>query len=252
MIRSGILLAFCLGSLAWFVRNDRAEYRAFKLLTETADRQRCYRAWVAKGFLLFTGVALAALAILGRLPALAGLPAEFRPLSQALQLPPGGGGSFGAGLLIGVVGALAGGVVLGAVLSRRRGQARRPRMAGDIAALLPRNGAETVWTAVLSVNAGIGEELYFRLLIPLLLVSLGSGALTAFVIAGLVFGAAHFYQGVAGILMTTFIGALLTALYLWTGNLWIAAGVHAWVDLVGLVIRPTLQRRKRSRSAVEA
>jgi membrane protease YdiL (CAAX protease family) len=252
MLLSAILLALCLGSLVWFVRNDLAEYRAFKRLTETADRQRQYRAWLGKTFLLFTCAVAVALAILGRLRSLAALPAEFRPLSQSLQLPAGGGGSFGVGLLIGVVGALGGGVVLGLLLSRRRKGNLKPVYAGDIAALLPRNGAETVWTMLLSLNAGVGEELYFRLLLPLLLVSLGSGALTAFVIAGLIFGAVHFYQGIAGIVATTILGAMLAVLYLWTGNVWIAAGAHALLDLAGLVIRPTLRRMMAARGEIPA
>lgn len=252
MIRSAILLALCLGSLAWFVRNDLADYRAFKLLTETVERQKRYRRWAAKSFLLFTGTTVAALEILGRLRTLVELPREFRPLFDALNAHASAASTFNSGVVGAFLGALAGGLFVGLWLPRLLRRRGKPVQVGDIAALLPRNGAETAWTALLSVNAGVGEELYFRLLLPLLLVSLGSGALTAFVIAGLIFGAMHFYQGVAGIVATMVIGGALAALYLWTGNLWIAAGAHVLLDLVGLVIRPTLQRRFAQNSAVRA
>lgn len=252
MLLPAILLVLCLGSLAWFVRRDLAEYRAFKLLTETAGRQKKYRAWLLKTFLLFTCVTLAALADLGRLSALAALPPEFQPLFRNLNAHASHTSLLNGGLVGLFLGALAGGLVMGLLLPRllrRRGKPRAVQ-AGDIAALMPRNGAETVWTALLSVNAGIGEELYFRLLLPLLLVSLGSGALLAFILAGLIFGAVHFYQGIAGIVATTILGGLLAALYLWTGNVWIAVAAHALLDLVGLVIRPTLRRLSAQRSAV--
>lgn len=248
MLLPAILLILCLGSVAWFMRGDLAEYRAFKLLTETADRQRRYRAWALKSFLLFTGSTLAALAILGRLGTLAALPPEFRPLFRDLNAHGSATSAFSGGLEGILLGALGGGLVAGLLLPRLRKRRSKPVQVGDIAALLPRNGAETAWTALLSVNAGVGEELYFRLLLPLLLVSLCGNALAAFAIAGAIFGAVHFYQGIAGIVATTIVGGALAALYLWTGDLWIAVGAHALLDLVGLVIRPTLRRMTTRRS----
>jgi membrane protease YdiL (CAAX protease family) len=38
------------------------------------------------------------------------------------------------------------------------------------------------------------------------------------------------------------LGAAFGALYLWTGNIWIAAAGHALLDTVGLVIRPSIGR----------
>jgi membrane protease YdiL (CAAX protease family) len=155
-------------------------------------------------------------------------------------------------MLIGIAGAVTGIVILAFLLPRLRRRRTRPLLLGDIAPLLPRNGPETLWTAVLSINAGVGEELYFRLLLPLLLVSLGSGALAAFIIAGLIFGAMHLYQGAAGIAATTILGGALTAAYLLSGSLWFAVALHAFIDLVGLVIRPSLTRLAASRGAARA
>lgn len=252
MLVPALLLALCLGSLAWFIRNDRADYRAFKLLTSTADRQRRYRAWALRSFLLFSCAAVAALAILHRLRALVLLPAEFRPLFQSLQPHTADARSFVSGLVFGLLGALTGSLLIALLLPLILRRRVKPVMLGDVAPLMPRNAAETWWTALLSVNAGVGEELYFRLLLPLLLVSLTGNALLAFILAALLFGAAHFYQGVVGILATTAAGAVLTALYLWTGNLWMAVAAHALLDLLGLVVRPTLTRLAEARMAQRA
>lgn len=247
MLLPAILLALSLASLAWFVRNDLADYRAFKLLTASADRQKRYRSWILKGFLLFSCVTLLALAILSRLPALVVLPAEFRPLSFDLQ--GHSAGSFAFGALLGILIAVLGSLVLGILLAPLLGRRVKPVQLGDVESLLPRNGAETAWTALLSLNAGLGEELYFRLLLPLLLVSIGARPLAAFLLAALVFGAAHFYQGIVGVLATTLLGAAFTALYLWTGSLWVAVAAHAFIDLLSLVVRPTLVRLAEKRTA---
>ncbi|HTX42048.1 MAG TPA: CPBP family intramembrane glutamic endopeptidase [Acidobacteriaceae bacterium] len=249
---SSFLLALCLGSLGWSLRRDVADYRTFKLLTKTSERQKRYRKWVLKSFLLFSCTPVAALAILGRLGGLVELPREFRPLFGALNAHAPAASTLSPSLVGSFLGALAAGLIAGVLMPRLLRRRAKPIQVGDIAALLPRNGAETAWTALLSVNAGVGEELYFRLLLPLLLVSVCGNALAAFVIAGLIFGAVHFYQGVAGILATTIIGGALAALYLWTGNLWVAAAAHALLDLVGLVIRPTIQRLVARSTAVRA
>ena len=75
---------------------------------------------------------------------------------------------------------------------------------------MPRNGAETVWTGLLSINAGIGEELFFRLALPLLIVLVTGNVIAAFAVAAIVFGLVHVYQGWVGVLATTFLGVVFT------------------------------------------
>jgi membrane protease YdiL (CAAX protease family) len=111
---------------------------------------------------------------------------------------------------------------------------------------MPCNWPETAHTAVLSLNAGLGEELYFRLLLPLLLTAVIGNALAAFLIATLLFGAVHAYQGVVGVVATTVLGAVFTCIYLITGTIWIPVALHAALDLLSLVVRPTIARLLRS------
>lgn len=241
-VLAAVLLVLCCATVWWFVRRDVGEYAAFKTLEDTAARQARYRVWILRSFALFTGSTIAALAIIGRLRALLVLPPEFAPLSLALRSIVSQRAAYG--FLMGLAGGgLAGGVAIG-ILLRKRGRSHgAARTVGDIAPLMPRNGAETVHAALLSLNAGVSEELFFRLLLPLLLVMLAGSLVAAMVIADLIFGAVHLYQGPAGIVVTTILGLLLSVLYLATGSIWIAVGAHALLDLIGLVVRPTLARR---------
>jgi membrane protease YdiL (CAAX protease family) len=236
-----VQLAGSLGIVWWFFRNDVADYAAFKLLTRSADRQRRYLVWTFKGFALFFGLGLLNLIILGRVHASFALPPEFwtvsLPLSSLFSASP----SLRTGLLVGVGGGLLAGVVLGIVLARRRLKAALPFL-GDVEPLLPRNGAETACIGLMSINAGVSEELFFRLVLPLLLVSLFGSAVGCFLVAAVVFGICHWYQGLAGVIGTTVLGLVLTIVYLSTGSLFIAMAVHAGLDLFNTVVRPWLHR----------
>ncbi len=248
MLLPALLLAACLGGLAWFLRNDIAEYNAFKLLTHTADRQQRYRRWLLKSFLLFVCGTPVCLAILDRMHAIVVLPAEFTAVSHQLrsalgtaQVPRGDVPGLVGGVLIGLSTSL----LLLVLLVRRSKTKLKVRKIGDIDALLPRNAAETLWMALISVNAGLGEELFFRLLLPLLFTLLTGNALFACVIATLIFGLVHMYQGIAGVLATSILGLAFMVLYLWTGTLWIAMLTHALLDVFGVVVRPALERAAR-------
>lgn len=241
MLIDAILLAVCLTGVGWSVARDTGQYTAFKLLTDTASRQRCYRRWALESFLLLSGATLLCLTILGRLRALATLPAEFLPLHARVQavvpksqLSNSFLEGFGVALLVSL---FVGTFGFGALMRKRK-----PLMIGDIQPLMPRNGAEMAHTALLSLNAGLSEEIFFRLLLPLLIVGLTQNLLLSFAAAAVIFGLVHAYQGAGGVVATMFMGFVFTALYLWTGNIWIAVALHAALDLFGLVVRPALMK----------
>ncbi len=240
-----VLLILALAAVGWFTWRDIGEYAAFKRLTDTKDRQARYRRWVLNAFALFVGGSLAILAILGDLGCVIRPPKPFFAAMRWMQAHLGAP-SVGPEFLGGMVGGAAIAVVFGALLAirtaRRGGGAPKLRTLGDIAPLMPRNGAETIWTGLLSINAGIGEELFFRLALPLLLVLVTGNAVAAFAIAAIVFGLVHVYQGWVGVLATMFLGAVFTAIYLLAGNLAWPMALHAGIDLLGLVVRPTLTR----------
>jgi membrane protease YdiL (CAAX protease family) len=238
LLPAALLLA-ALAAVAWLSWQDARQYAAFKTFTDTAERQRVYRRWLVGSVLLFIVGSLAALSLVGQLGALTTEPPGFLDLTRRLRavlplsaIDPEALGGFVGGLTIGMVALV--------VIAQRRGVAGV--QFGDFAALMPRNGPETLWALALSLNAGVSEELFFRLLLPLLFVLVAGKALIAFAAASVVFGFAHLYQGWLGILATGLVGAVFAALYLWSGNLIVPMALHAAIDVLGLVIRPTLAR----------
>ena len=226
------LLAGLIAAYAWYLRGGG--------VPSGTGRIARYRRWMRRAPLAFGASALAALVLDGRLDALTTLPVEFETLAiEARHLAGFGGAAFKIAVLAG----LAGGAMLGLLIARwqlRRG--RRPFTAGDIERILPRNTGEFGWTAMLGTAAGIVEELFFRLALPLFTALATGSAPFGFALATLLFAGAHRYQGWRGVAFTGVAGALLATLYLATGELWFAMLVHALLNLNGLVLRPALLR----------
>ena len=72
----------------------------------------------------------------------------------------------------------------------------------------------------------------------------------ATILATLLFGAVHRYQGVRGMIATTIVGGGLAVIYGLTGALWMAIALHVVIDLNALVVRP-LARSAWRRSGPE-
>lgn len=238
-----VVLLYCLGVVAYDALTGNAEFTAFKRETETLARQRFYMRWLLKSVLLFLFGGMAGLRMLGQLHSLSVFPEQFAAAHAALvKLVPAG--QLSHDFLVGFGGAVLAGVVLGSVfagvLSVRRSKAGARLIVGDIQALFPRNRAEMVWTALLSLNAGLSEEIFFRLVLPLALVTLFGHAVVCFAVAVVLFGFLHLYQNAVGAVAAAFLGLVLTAIYVGTGSLWIAVLVHAAIDLNGLVLRPAV------------
>ena len=122
----------------------------------------------------------------------------------------------------------------------------------SVRSIMPTSDADLWPAAVLAVSAGVAEELFYRLWLPLI-VAMASGSGTAGVIVGtLCFAAMHRYQGWAGVAANTIGGGLLMALYLGSGALWLPILVHALVDLNAVVLRPALSARWRRRFSSSA
>jgi membrane protease YdiL (CAAX protease family) len=109
-----------------------------------------------------------------------------------------------------------------------------------LAAFLPHTRRELGVFRVLSLAAGIGEEVVFRGFAMAWLAAVSSsvaglgpgGALAvAAVASSLIFGLAHAYQGPGGIVKTGAIGLVLAGLALATGGLLAPMLVHTVVDL---------------------
>lgn len=236
MILPNILLLLTLMALVWFLKGDLLGYRRIKRLPDTISRRKTYRLWIAKAAIAFVLPTIVGLAVLGRLDALVTVPPEFDDLRTLLPSFEGDSKAFVFGMMGGS--ALAG-LAIGAFLATRRNW-RVLKPIGNIGSLLPRNRPEIAHAAAMSIAAGVAEELVFRLFLPLLIVLVSGNAIVAFGIALGLFGAMHRYQGCAGVIATTVVGALMTTIYLMTGALWLAMALHALIDLNSLVLRPML------------
>lgn len=231
-----ILLAGALASYWYFLRGDIQARPAIARWLYAGTRGRFFAFWCVRAMTLFGGVGLLGLALLGRVGTLVTMPSDFAR-AQALVIElVGDGRGFPLGWMIL---ALFGGGVIGGVVDRFR-RRRRPLMFGDISRLMPRHRGEVGWGVALSVVAGVTEELFFRLLVPLLVALLTGQALLGFGISIAMFAAAHRYQGWLGVGATAVVGGLLTILYLMTGAIGAAMLVHVVIDLNGLVLRPIM------------
>jgi membrane protease YdiL (CAAX protease family) len=239
-VAAALWLAAALASLALFLRGGTRHYRWIYRTGGDARRRR-FLLRALRPTLHFALLTLVALVALRRLDTLATLPAEFAAARvAAIDLA---GGTMPLDLLAWwTVGGLAVGGVIAGLVERWRG---RPVTLGDVESVLPTTRGELAWGALLSITAGATEELFFRLLLPLLLVLCGIPGVAAFALACVLFGAAHRYQGAAGMVATALVGAVLTLAYLLSGSLAAAVLLHVAIDLNALVVRPVLSGRVR-------
>jgi len=211
------------------IRRDRREYQRFKRYRTTLRRQAMMRKW-----LLDSALSIGALSIV-----LLALSWQFiTPLRYQLQswipiLP-----WVGWTIVIGVALVFAG-LTLGGLVAARR-TPEEPIMIGDIGAMLPRNRQELRLGWLLSINAGLSEELMFRLAIPAVLYGASGSAILSLVVAVLLFGALHSYQGVSGVVGTTVVGLAMMFAYVATGTILVPIVLHILVDLRSLVVLPSV------------
>lgn len=113
----------------------------------------------------------------------------------------------------------------------------------DVSFLLPRTTSEARWFAVLSVTAGVCEELLYRgYLVWVMRPWLGTVGALAFGVA--LFAVGHAYQGWRGVIKTGVAGAIMGAAVLGTGWLIPAMVLHVLIDLnAGIVGRAVFAER---------
>ena len=228
-----VLLVALVGAYLWYIRGDRSR-RA------PTNRIASYRRWMLRAPLAFGASALVALLIAGRWDGVAILPSEFAPLIPAARHIAGFGGNI-LHLKIAVLAGFGGGAAIGLGIAWWRAhRGKRQLMSGKFAALLPRTPGEAGWTAALGATAGVVEELFFRLALPLFTARVTGNPLLAMALATAMFAWAHRYQGWAGVAASALVGVTVAILYLATGQLWFAMLVHALLNLNALVLRPLL------------
>jgi membrane protease YdiL (CAAX protease family) len=244
LILVGVLWALLALLIVRAVRKDRREYSRFKRYRSSQSRRRMFRKWLIDSFVMFGGASIVILALVWQYPPR--LLAEVRrwPLSVWFSDVVERSDGLVPGLAVGVAVALVGGTILAVYLARKTVDV--PTI-GDISALLPRDRKELRYGIALSLNAGVVEELLFRLAVPALVFGVFGNAVVAVAGGVLLFGALHVYQGVAGIIGSIVIGGALMLLYLATGSILAAIVAHTLIDLRSLVLIPVLVYRVHTR-----
>ena len=115
------------------------------------------------------------------------------------------------------------------------------RSFSDLPGMLPDTGLERMGWVILSLTAGICEEILFRGFLIRFLHDLAPALplAAALVASSLIFGLAHAYQGPKGVLGTGLGGVVFGLLFLLTGSLIPGMILHALVDMqIAYVLRP--------------
>lgn len=138
----------------------------------------------------------------------------------------------------GTIGILFGLVVVAAVALRQARNGVDPQQAeamkrriGAGERLMPHSNRELAEFSLLSLSAGLCEEVIYRGFFIWYLQALGLPLIPAAAASCVIFGLAHLYQGVRGVIMTTVVGGFLAGVYLLSGSLFPGMLIHALMDL---------------------
>ncbi len=235
-------LAVVLAGMAWWTVRDRREYAAFKLVEDSVARRAFYRRWTWQSFVLLVGATVVTLAILGAGDALFRIPPVLGGIADALASSDDAADATGdrrKGFLMGA----AIGISILVIVQVRRAKKMMSPVIGDVEPLIPRNRAEMLAALPLCINAGLSEELFFRLALPLLIAHVTGFAVVGLAAAAMLFGLIHAYQGWKGVLATTVVGGMLTLVYLKSGSIVQPIMLHALMDVVALIVRPWISGR---------
>ncbi|NNE16823.1 MAG: CPBP family intramembrane metalloprotease [Saprospiraceae bacterium] len=238
-------------------RRDKKKYEEFTSLEETEKRQKFFKLWTVEPFFLYGLLSLVILFWIEEINALMVMPEFLVEFVNSIKSKSGIRDSkIISGMLKGIKISIIPSLILGSIIGTyfREYQANKSKKidkkleSGDndfrnLESLIPRNYKERIWGAILSVNAGFSEELFFRLLAPILIYSVTGSASISIIASTIWFGLGHYYQGVSGILVTFLLGLLLFSVFLITKNIWITMIVHATLDINGLVLSPWLKER---------
>jgi uncharacterized protein len=127
------------------------------------------------------------------------------------------------------------------ILVTMRSETTHARVAKSLERLnfiLPGTAEERRWFVLVAITAGVCEEILYRgcLIQYFRELPVHLGLTEALVVSACVFGIAHLYQGIIGIIQTAILGAFFGVLFVTTGSLFLPMILHALIDLRILLI----------------
>lgn len=100
----------------------------------------------------------------------------------------------------------------------------------DVYHFLPKSKREFKWFNLLSISAGICEEIIFRLFLFSYLLEI-TNLIVAFVLTNIVFAITHLVSGIKNIIGAFILGIIFTSIYYFTENIWLAIILHIAIDI---------------------
>ena len=107
----------------------------------------------------------------------------------------------------------------------------------SLSPMLPKTGIEIAAWVLVSLTAGVAEELVFRGYFQRQFEALTQRPLAALAMQAALFGVSHGYQGISACVKITVIGAMFGALALWRRSLRPGMLAHAWTDIASGIFR---------------
>jgi len=101
---------------------------------------------------------------------------------------------------------------------------------GPVTEFLPRTQKEMKWFLLLSITAGICEEILFRGFLIWYFQQVSNTAV-AVILSSVLFGVAHSYQGIQGGLRAGIMGLVVALSYIFSGSLWVPVFLHIVGDI---------------------
>jgi len=151
-------------------------------------------------------------------------------------------GSRGVMLVEGISAGMLIAILVPAVMAMRseKLRAKTVKAAKRLAFLLPSSHEERRWWWLVCITAGVCEEIVYRgfLLHYLHTLPFHFSLTWALVMASVIFGIGHLYQGIGGAISTVVIGFVLGMIFLVTGSLLLPMILHAILDLRVLAMLP--------------
>ena len=134
-------------------------------------------------------------------------------------------------------------ILLNQIFSLRRVAARPAEIRGILPQLalkvFPQDDVERLAFFALAATVAVCEEIIYRGFVQFAFQSLATGTLTAGMVgSAAIFALAHLYQGRRGLVSTSIIGLLFSAIRAWTGSLLAPLIAHFVADLAAGLLAP--------------
>jgi uncharacterized protein len=106
-----------------------------------------------------------------------------------------------------------------------------PDAAKSVNTLLPQGYLEIMVWILVSISAGVCEEIVYRGYLQRQLLALTGSSFIAVLIQGIIFGISHGYQGLKQVIVISVFGVIYGALAIWRKSLIPNMIAHAWGDI---------------------